>query len=373
MAWFQGAVPNMAQLLDLVALGTVADVVPLDHNNRILVKQGLRRIRAGRCCCGIASLLAVAKIREAKQLAASHLGFALGPRLNAAGRLDDMSLGIECLLADDYAAALAMAEELDSLNRARREIEADMHNQALTALEKLQLNSDDQQLPCGMVLFDEHWHQGVVGILASRIKERLHRPVICFTKANEQEIKGSARSIKGLHIRDALDIVATNNPGLVSKFGGHAMAAGLTIARDKLTDFAQAFNQVVSSNLAPKDLEHTLVTDGELLADDLSLDFAQLLSDSGPWGQSFDEPSFDGVFLLSKQRSIGDDASHNKLEFTLTNGNKVEAVAFNSANWRWPALGQKLMAVYRLAVNHFRGQSELQLIVEHIGAWPQQS
>jgi single-stranded-DNA-specific exonuclease len=304
--WFadQGIdVPNLAQWLDLVALGTVADVVPLDRNNRVLVKQGLQRIRAGSCVPGLRALLEAGG-RSLARVVASDLGFAAGPRLNAAGRLDDMSLGIECLLTDDAAAARDMAAQLDALNRERREIETDMQAQALTAIENLQL--DDERLPVGLCLFDPDWHQGVIGILAARIKDRLHRPVIAFARSAEGEIKGSARSVTGLHIRDVLDAVATRHPQLVQKFGGHAMAAGLSLAEADYPAFAAAFDAEVSRHMSADDLHTCLYSDGELSDGELSLGTAQQLRDAGPWGQAFPEPLFDGRFEILGQRVVGE-------------------------------------------------------------------
>ena len=284
--WFGAdrAEPNLANLLDLVALGTVADVVPLDANNRILVAQGLMRLNAGMGTPGVRALLAVAG-RAPGRITATDLGFLAGPRLNAAGRLADMSLGIACLITDDPSEAQRMAHELDTLNRERRSIEAGMQNQALAAVENLKL--DASGLPRGLCLYDESWHQGVIGLVASRIKERVHRPVIAFAPANDTELKGSARSVPGLHIRDALDNIAARQPQLLSKFGGHAMAAGLSLARDQFEAFARAFDEEVGHWLSDDDLRGRLHTDGELAAEDFSLDLAETLRTGGPWGQGF--------------------------------------------------------------------------------------
>jgi len=361
--WFarqRRAEPNLAQFLDLVALGTVADVVPLDHNNRILVQQGILRIRAGQCVPGLRALLEVAG-RNPAALTAADLGFAAGPRLNAAGRLEDMSLGIECLLADDAAAAHAMAVELDALNRDRREIEAGMQQQALDALGDLELQ--DERLPLGLCLFDPGWHQGVIGILAARIKERYHRPVIAFARCGPDELKGSARSISGLHIRDILDAVATRHPGLVARFGGHAMAAGLTLDERRYPEFAAAFDAEVSRHLARDELGGIIHSDGELREQELSLEVARLLRDASPWGQGFPAPLFDGVFEILGQRVVGE--RHLKLSLQPAGGRRrIDAIAFNT-----PALpgdqGSARLA-YRLDVNEYRGIESAQLVVEQI-------
>lgn len=352
--------PNLAQLLDLVALGTVADVVPLDHNNRILVEQGLRRIRAGRCVPGISALLQVGK-RNPARVVASDLGFTVGPRLNAAGRLEDMALGIECLLADDAQAALTMARQLDELNRARREIEADMKAQALTALESLHLETGS--LPTGLCVFDRAWHQGVIGILAARLKESLHRPVIAFATAGDGEIKGSARSVSGFHIRDCLEAVSTRHPGLIRKFGGHAMAAGLSLAEQDFTRFHAAFDTEVSRHLGAGDLQGVIHSDGELQADELTLELAEALRTAGPWGQHFPEPVFDGVFEVLSQRLVGD--CHLKLTLRQAGRAGIDAIAFNQASIG-DLTGRRVTLAYRVDANEFRGMTSLQLVVEYI-------
>ncbi|MFA7592641.1 MAG: single-stranded-DNA-specific exonuclease RecJ [Thiohalobacteraceae bacterium] len=352
--------PNLAQLLDLVALGTVADVVPLDHNNRILVEQGLRRIRAGRCVPGISALLQVGK-RNPARVVASDLGFTVGPRLNAAGRLEDMALGIECLLADDAQAALTMARQLDELNRARREIEADMKAQALTALEALHLETGS--LPTGLCVFDRAWHQGVIGILAARLKESLHRPVIAFATAGDGEIKGSARSVPGFHIRDCLEAVSTRHPGLIRKFGGHAMAAGLSLAEQDFTRFHAAFDTEVSRHLGAGDLQGVIHSDGELQADELTLELAEALRTAGPWGQHFPEPVFDGVFEVLSQRLVGD--CHLKLTLRQAGRAGIDAIAFNQASIG-DLTGRRVTLAYRVDANEFRGMTSLQLVVEYI-------
>lgn len=361
--WFssQGlAEPNMGVYLDLVALGTVADVVALDRNNRILVQQGLQRIRAGKCCVGIKALLEVSG-RDPLNLVASDLGFAVGPRLNAAGRLDDMSLGIECLLADDAEPAYLMARRLDALNRERRDIEAQMKQQALASLAELDVAADH----AGLCVYEPDWHQGVIGILASRIKERYHRPVIAFADAGENEIKGSARSIKGFHIRDALDLLAKRNPWLLTKFGGHAMAAGLNIKKTDYTAFADAFDQLVREQLTAEELEEQLFTDGELEAQHCTLEVAQLIRDAGPWGQHFPEPYFEGEFTVLQQRLVGE--QHLKLQLMMETGGQVlDAIAFFIDTEEWPNNADRVRMVYRLDVNEFRGQRALQFVAEYL-------
>lgn len=364
--------PNLGDFLDLVALGTVADVVPLDHNNRILVAQGLRRIRAGRARPGIKALLEVAK-RNPATIVASDLGFAIGPRLNAAGRLDDMTLGIQCLLTDDPYRAREIAQELDELNHDRKAIEASMQREALTALETLQLG-DASALPWGVCMYQPDWHQGVIGILAARIKDRYHRPAIAFADADplaesngSATIKGSARSIPGLHIRDALDAVAAKHPGLLSKFGGHAMAAGLSLARENFAAFSAAFDTEVRAQLCADDLTAVLLSDGDLMPEHMTLEFAQALRDGGPWGQHFPEPLFDGEFLVVQQRLVGE--KHLKLVVAHASAPKqvFDAIAFNIDNRRWPdpAVG-KVRLAYRLDINEWRGQQSVQLLVEYL-------
>ncbi|WP_066016316.1 single-stranded-DNA-specific exonuclease RecJ [Endozoicomonas atrinae] len=359
--------PNLAELLDLVALGTVADVVKLDSNNRILVFQGLARIRSGRCRPGITALIDVSG-RNAEKLVASDLGFALGPRLNAAGRLDDMSIGIELLLCEDMNRARELAFELDGLNRDRKAIEGSMQSQAMAELEKIQF---DQQadLPWGVSLFQESWHQGVVGILASRVKEKLNRPVIAFAEADniegEPELKGSARSIQGLHMRDALDSIARNNPGLIIKFGGHAMAAGLSIQKSKFSAFKEAFDHEVRKLLTADDLQAEMHTDGELMPGQVTMATAYTLREGGPWGQSFPEPCFDGQFQLIQQKLVGE--KHLKMVLRIPGSELwLDAIAFNIDNREWPNPNiRQIKAVYKLDINEFRGQHNLQLMVEH--------
>lgn len=354
--------PNMSRLLDLVALGTVADVVPLDHNNRILVQQGLRRIRAGQCAPAIVAMLECAG-RDFTRVVAADLGFAVGARLNASGRLDDMSLGIECLLCDDSIKAREMARVLDQLNDERKSIEHDMQAQALDALSKLTATLQGD-LPRGLCLFDESWHQGVIGILASRIKDRFNRPAIVFAPGQEGEVKGSARSISGLHVRDVLALIDAQHPGLIMKFGGHAMAAGLTLKRENLQAFFKTFDAAVSERVTEAQLQHSLLSDGELSHDDFSLDLASMLRDAGPWGQAFPEPVFDGVFRLLDQRIVGD----KHLKLTLGMGEKtMDAIAFFVDAKVWPNHRcQQVRAAYRLDVNEYKGRRSVQLIVDYL-------
>ncbi len=342
---------KLVELLDLVALGTVADVVKLDENNRILVQQGLQRIRAGRCCAGIQALLQVAK-KDAAQASAYELGFVVGPRLNAAGRLEDMSLGIDCLLSDDAAEAAQIAEKLDALNRERRSIEADMQQAALAALEHI--NPTDSS---SLALFDETWHQGVIGILASRLKDRYHRPVIAFARAQNGEIKGSGRSIPGLHLRDALDLVAKRHPHLLQKFGGHAMAAGLSLREEHFDEFKAAFESVAQSLLSPADLTLIIETDGSLAPSEFSLDIARSLEQQ-VWGQGFPQPLFEGRFTVQNQRVVGE--KHLKLKLATLSAN-YDAIHFFSTD----PMPSTISAVYSLAVNEFNGNVNLQLIVRH--------
>ncbi len=364
--WFakqQLAEPNMGQYLDIVALGTVADVVPLDHNNRILVHQGLRRIRVGRCVAGITALLDIAK-RKAARLTSADLGFAVGPRLNAAGRLDDMRIGIECLLTDDAAIGRQYAQQLDSLNKERREIEQEMKFKALASLERLDF--DQKKMPIGLCLYDANWHQGVIGILASRLKDKYHRPVIVFADGNDGEIKGSARSVKSIHIRDALDAVTKKHPNLILKFGGHAMAAGLSINKTDFATFQTAFNEQISQHLTEQDLQGEILTDGSLDYSDLQLDFAHLLEDAGPWGQAFPEPLFDDKFEVIDQRIVGKD--HLKLSLRHKDGEKIfSAIQFFTDLDSWPNHRcQQVQVVYQLNINEYNGISSVQFIVKHL-------
>ncbi|ENY0911604.1 TPA: single-stranded-DNA-specific exonuclease RecJ [Serratia marcescens] len=366
--WFEQralAMPNLAELLDLVALGTVADVVPLDANNRILVYQGLNRIRAGKCRPGIRALLEVAN-RDARQLAANDLGFALGPRLNAAGRLDDMSIGVALLLSDDIAQARMLANDLDALNQTRREIEQGMQVEALQLCDQLERTSTE--LPYGLAMYHPEWHQGVVGILASRIKERFHRPVIAFAPAGDGILKGSGRSVPGLHMRDALERLDMLNPGLMMKFGGHAMAAGLSLEEARFDEFRQRFGELVGEWLDPAMLEGVIWSDGELAMQELSLTTAELLREGGPWGQAFPEPTFDGKFRILQQRLVGE--KHLKLTVEpLGGGPLLDGIAFNVDTTLWPDSSvREVELAYKLDVNEFRGNRNVQLLIQHL--WP---
>ncbi|NTV10002.1 MAG: single-stranded-DNA-specific exonuclease RecJ [Zoogloea sp.] len=343
--------PNLAELLDLVALGTVADVVKLDHNNRILVSQGLQRMRAGRMQPGVRALFAAAG-REPSQASTFDLGFALGPRLNAAGRLSDMSLGIECLITDDAGRALNIAQDLDKLNRERRAIEAEMQEGALAALEGF-----DPGHSASIVLYEADWHQGVIGILAGRLKERLHRPTIAFADAGDGSLKGSGRSIPGLHLRDALDLVSKREPDLILKFGGHAMAAGLTIRGSELTRFRSAFEAVVQELVSPADLTRTLETDGPLESGYYSLDIARMLEQE-VWGQGFPAPVFDDEFRVEKQRILKE--RHLKLQLRKGNA-RLDAIQFNFAE----SATENIHAAFKLAVNEYQGVASVQLMLEH--------
>lgn len=370
--------PNLASLLDLVALGTVADVVKLDDNNRILVQQGLRRIRKGRGCAGIHALLQVAR-RDFRQGSAYELGFMLGPRLNAAGRLDDMALGIECLITDDESRAAQIAVQLDALNRQRREIEANMADSAMAMLEaalfthRSQNPSQHSTLETphtySLSLYDPGWHQGVIGILASRMKDKFRRPVIAFAPGGNGEIKGSGRSIPGLHLRDSLDLVSKRYPGLLLKFGGHAAAAGLTVRASDFKKFSDAFEQAAQMLLTPADLMHILETDGDLDESEMNLELARLLTEQ-VWGQGFSQPTFSARFRVEDQRPAGD--KHLKLKLrkqgaqiaehkSKKSGRLYDAILF----FHNAPLPKIIDAVYRLQVNEFNGSSSLQFILDH--------
>lgn len=366
--WFSQkgvAEPKLAELLDLVALGTVADVVPLDANNRILVSQGLNRIRAGKCRPGIRALLEIAN-RDASQLVASDLGFAIGPRLNAAGRLDDMSIGVALLLCDDIVDARMQASDLDVLNLARREIEQEMQAEAMRLCEKLEHGIE--QLPLGLAMYHPEWHQGVVGILASRLKERFHRPVIAFAPAGEGVLKGSGRSVPGLHLRDALERLDTRYPGLMVKFGGHAMAAGLSLEEHQFDIFRERFGELVGEWLDESHLEGVIWSDGELIPTELNLVTAEMLRDAGPWGQAFPEPTFDGRFRLFQQKLLKE--RHLKLMVEPVNGGPLlDGIAFNVDTRCWPDSSiREAELAYRLEVNEFRGKRSVQLLIQHL--WP---
>ncbi len=366
--WFSNgrAEPNLAELLDLVALGTVADVVPLDANNRILVWQGLSRIRAGKCRAGIRALLEIAN-RDARQLAASDLGFAVGPRLNAAGRLDDMSVGVALLLTEDIAQARMLANELDALNQTRKEIEQGMKSEALALCDALERQHTD--LPLGLAFYHPEWHQGVVGILASRLKERFHRPVIAFAPAGDGTLKGSGRSIAGLHLRDALERLDTLYPGMMIKFGGHAMAAGLSLETEKYDLFRERFAALIDEWLDGEALQGVIWSDGELHAQEFSLHTAEMLREAGPWGQAFPEPVFDGQFKLLQQKLVGE--RHLKVMIEpLGGGPLLDGIAFNVDTTLWPDTSvRQVKLAYKLDINEYRGNRSVQLIIDHI--WPQ--
>lgn len=364
IGWFEAngrAQPNLGELLDLVALGSVADVVPLDANNRILVHQGLMRIRAGRARPGLRAILEVAR-REPSRITSTDLGFILGPRLNAAGRLDDMSLGIECLLCDDETLAREMAVQLDELNQDRKSIEQGMQREALAQLKDLPVES----MPFGLCLYEAEWHQGVIGILASRLKERYHRPTIAFASAGEGVLKGSARSVPGFHIRDALDAVAARHPELISKFGGHAMAAGLSLPAENFPAFAQAFDAQVRRQLTEEDLTGRLLSDGTLAVEEFHLELARALRNAGPWGQHFPEPLFHGVFQLVEQRVVGE--RHLKMVLKTECGTvKLDGIAFGVDRDVWPNPTVRWVELaYKLDLNEFRGNETVQLMVAHI-------
>jgi single-stranded-DNA-specific exonuclease len=363
------SLPSPAGWLDLVALGTVADVVPLDHNNRVLVAQGLQRIRAGRCTPGVRALLETGK-RSLPGLVAADLGFAAGPRLNAAGRLDDMSIGIRCLLTDSPTEALALAARLDQLNQERRAIEGRMQEEAIAAVRHLRDPDGDSgrgRRRHGLCLYDPGWHQGVVGLVAGRLKDRVRRPVIAFADAGAGELRGSARSVTGVHIRDVLDAVATRHPGLLGRFGGHAMAAGLTLPRDRLDEFAVAFDAEVERWQAGGSLADRIETDGPLAADEISLATAETLRAAGPWGQAFPEPSFDQRFRILRTRTVGE--RHLKMWVEVPGaGRRFDAIAFNFFQGREASepVPEEALLVYRLDVNEYAGERRLQLLVDHL-------
>ncbi|MBU0809808.1 MAG: single-stranded-DNA-specific exonuclease RecJ [Gammaproteobacteria bacterium] len=363
MGWFtaQRPEPNLGELLDLVSLGSVADVVPLDANNRILVHQGLARIRAGRARPGLRAILEVAG-RDHRRITSIDLGFILGPRLNAAGRLDDMALGIECLLCEDEALARDMAVQLDQLNQDRKAIEQGMQREALAQLKDLPL----EDMPFGLCLFEPDWHQGVIGILASRLKERYHRPTIAFADAGDGVLKGSARSVPGFHIRDALDAVAAKHPQLISKFGGHAMAAGLSLPEANFAAFAAAFDAEVRRQLCEDDLTGRLLSDGALSIEEFHLPLAKELRNAGPWGQHFPEPLFHGVFQLVQQRIVGE--RHLKVVLKSECGSvQLDGIAFGVDREIWPNPTVRWVELaYKLDVNEFRGQESVQLMIAHI-------
>ena len=355
----EGAAKVPARYLDLVALGTVADVVPLDHNNRILVHQGLLRIRAGHSVVGIQAILRQSG-RQAARCVSTDLGFAVGPRINAAGRLEDISVGIECLLTDDFDTALEYAHTLDAINSERRDIETTMREQAFAYVDSL----GSQRWPACVSVYDSRWHQGVVGLIAARVRERCHRPVIAFARENDKYLKGSARSIQGVHIRDLLEAVSATRPGLIEKFGGHAMAAGLTIAESGFEEFKKAAAEQMARLYPQADFSGAIVTDGNLPGDALNLHFARSLRDAGPWGSGFPEPMWSGDFAVVEQRVVGE--NHLKLRVRPAGGGStIDAIAFNQAG---PAYRGTVQLAFRLDVNEYRGNETPQLVVEQIAS-----
>jgi single-stranded-DNA-specific exonuclease len=357
--------PALAQFLDLVALGTVADLVPLDRNNRVLVRQGLERIRRGLTRPGIMALLRLGK-RDYRYVSAADLGFAVGPRLNAAGRLEDMSAGIRCLLSDDPGEAREQAERLDALNRERRGMQEQMQQEAMDQVQSIVESVAEASLPSAISLFDENWHQGIVGLVASRVKDAVHRPVVAFAPEAERSarLKGSARSVRGLHIRDVLAYVDSHWPGLIGSFGGHAMAAGLSIDGAKFAEFSEALPAAVDAVLDGGVLSPEILTDGELGAEDIGLGLARALEDLEPWGQRFPEPVFDGLFRVVDSRVVG--GSHLKMILQpASGGDELDAIAFNRLPEDLPVSGLVRM-LYRLDVNRWRGNESCQLMIEEI-------
>lgn len=364
--------PNLAELLDLVALGTVADVVPLDQNNRILVAKGIERMRAGLTCAGITAILRVARCDQSNLLA-QNLGFVLGPRLNASGRLDDISAGIECLLADDPLHAEQLAQSLDSINRERKQIEQAMQNQALAAVKQLDISRKGPERKEGLVLFDEAWHEGVVGLVASRIKDKAGVPVLVFARGEDGLLKGSARSVPEVHIRDVLANIDARNPSLIVKFGGHAMAAGLSITGDQLELFRDEFAGEVASALRKRPPSNTLLTDGSLQPEDYNLQFASTLQRLLPWGQGCPEPLFEGVFEVLNSRFVGE--MHLKMVLRIDDRQQpIDAICFryidnaDSPDKRAALELMKIRAVYSLDVNRYRGKETLQLLIRYMEA-----
>jgi single-stranded-DNA-specific exonuclease len=364
--WFENNnidYPNLANFLDLVALGTIADLVPLDKNNRTMVAHGLKLIKNNKSKPGIYALLNQAG-RQLSKLTSSDLSFAVAPRLNAAGRLTDMSLGIECLLTDDEDDAIKIAEKLNRLNIERRKIQDNMQEEALAELEKY-LQDTSGEIPYGICIYDKDWHQGVVGILASKIKEKFNRPVIVFAKENEGVLKGSARSISGLHIKDVFDEIATLHPDLILTFGGHAMAAGLTIKESEYSNFSNIFNKYANQYISSDRLEDAYLTDGELSDEDFTVPLAQAIQDAGPWGQSFPEPTFAGQFKILDKRVVGENHLKLKLQ-SRDNSATLDAIAFNMTDTNWPPETQQIVSTYRLGINDFQGNTQVQLFLEHI-------
>ena len=364
--WFENNnidYPNLANFLDLVALGTIADLVPLDKNNRTMVAHGLKLIKNNKSKPGIYALLNQAG-RQLSKLTSSDLSFAVAPRLNAAGRLTDMSLGIECLLTDDEDDAIKIAGKLNRLNIERRKIQDNMQEEALAELEKY-LQDTSGEIPYGICIYDKDWHQGVVGILASKIKEKFNRPVIVFAKENEGVLKGSARSIAGLHIKDVFDEIATLHPELIITFGGHAMAAGLTIKESEYSNFSNIFNKYANQYISSDRLEDAYLTDGELSDEDFTVPLAQAIQDAGPWGQSFPEPTFAGQFKILDKRVVGENHLKLKLQ-SRDNSATLDAIAFNMTDTNWPPETQQIVSTYRLGINDFQGNTQVQLFLEHI-------
>lgn len=354
--------PNLANLLDLVALGTISDLVPLDKNNRTMVAHGLKLMRQNKSKVGILAILNQSG-RQLSTLTSGDLSFAIAPRLNAAGRLTDMSLGIECLLTDDKENAIEMAKKLNQLNIERRQIQDNMEEQALTEFEKY-LQDTSKKIPHGICIYNQNWHQGVVGILAAKIKEKFNRPVIVFAQECQGILKGSARSITELHIKDVFDEIARLYPELILTFGGHAMAAGLTIEESQFDRFSDVFNKVVNRYISSDSLEDQCLTDGELSGDDFSLPLALAIQNAGPWGQSFPEPIFVGQFKILDKRVVGE--SHLKLKLQSRNNNTLDAIAFNMTDDDWPSKLEQIISTYRLGINNYRGHSQVQLFIEHI-------
>ncbi|MBL1141247.1 MAG: single-stranded-DNA-specific exonuclease RecJ [Proteobacteria bacterium] len=369
--WFEKnnvVVPNLAKLLDIVALGTVADVVSLDKNNRTMVAHGLKLIKQNKTIPGISAILNQSG-RSLSNLSASDLGFSIAPKLNAAGRLTDMSLGIECLLTDDLGKAKEMANQLNELNKERRQIQEEMQDQAMSVLDEY-LQDVSGEIPTGLCLYEADWHQGVIGILAAKVKEKFNRPVIAFAKEDDTEeenivLKGSARSISGLHIRDLLEDMTRLYPDLILTFGGHAMAAGLTINETDYDKFSKGFVEILKLHLSVDEIENECFTDGELSANDLSMQFAQVIQNAGPWGQHFPEPVFEGRFKIMDKRIVGE--KHLKLRLQIDGNNRIiDAIAFNITDESWPVNTDEIRTTYRLGINEFRGNSQLQLFIEYI-------
>ena len=354
--------PNLANLLDLVALGTISDLVPLDKNNRTMVAHGLKLMRKNKSKAGILAILNQSG-RQLSTLTSGDLSFAIAPRLNAAGRLTDMSLGIECLLTDDKENATEMAKKLNQLNIERRQIQDNMEEQAFTEFEKY-LQDTSKKIPHGICIYNQNWHQGVVGILAAKIKEKFNRPVVVFAQECQGILKGSARSITELHIKDVFDEIARLYPELILTFGGHAMAAGLTIEESQFDRFSDVFNKVVDRYISSDSLEDQCLTDGELSGDDFSLPLALAIQNAGPWGQSFPEPIFVGQFKILDKRVVGE--SHLKLKLQSRNNNTLDAIAFNMTDDDWPSKLEQITSTYRLGINNYRGHSQVQLFIEHI-------